>query len=88
MVHVKPASTGLIVSVRSCPYRHIPASRRNESRAPSPIIMTSGFEVISLVRATVLSGGMEIYAQASACIPLWSCSNCLFRERDGCPSKD
>jgi hypothetical protein len=35
-VHARPASTGVSSSVRSLPYRHRPASRRSESRAPRP----------------------------------------------------
>ena len=42
MVQVSAASMGVMVSSRSLPYRHSPASSRSESRAPSPEGFTSG----------------------------------------------
>jgi hypothetical protein len=42
IVHTRFPSTGLIDSSKSFPYRHNPASKRNESRAPSPAGLISG----------------------------------------------
>ena len=36
IVHVKPASIGVVSSSISLPYKHKPASSRKESRAPKP----------------------------------------------------
>ncbi|KAI2803166.1 hypothetical protein BLOT_007289 [Blomia tropicalis] len=41
MVHARPASIGVVVSSISLPYKHKPASNRNESRAPSPANFTT-----------------------------------------------
>mmetsp|Transcript_61436 Transcript_61436/g.139075 ORF Transcript_61436/g.139075 Transcript_61436/m.139075 type:complete len:226 (-) Transcript_61436:448-1125(-) len=40
MVHVKLPSIGVVVSSKSLPYRHNPASSRRESRAPRPAGLT------------------------------------------------
>ena len=60
MTHVRPASTGEMVSSKSLPYRHMPASSRRLSLAPSPMSWTSGNDAIFWVTATASFGGMEI----------------------------
>ena len=55
----RPASTGVMSSLRSCPYRHMPASRRRLSRAPRPVSWT-GARKRSFVNSSVWFGGMEI----------------------------
>src|ERR1700761_125895 len=56
MTQVRPASTGLVSSSRSLPYRHIPASRRRLSRAPRPVSWTGDFPSSSAT-STVWDGG-------------------------------
>lgn len=60
IVHVNPASIGVVVSSRSCPYRHRPASRRKLSRGPSPAISTAGSRSKASVMATTSEVGIEI----------------------------
>jgi hypothetical protein len=59
MTQVNPASTGVVSSSRSLPYRHIPASRRRLSRAPRPVSCTGGLDN-SLAISIVCDGGIEI----------------------------
>ena len=59
MTHVNPASTGVVSSSRSCPYKHMPASRRKLSRAPRPVSCTGSLES-SCATSTVCDGGIEI----------------------------
>jgi fatty acid/phospholipid biosynthesis enzyme len=40
IIHASEAATGVLVASMSCPYRHMPPSRRSESRAPRPIGFT------------------------------------------------
>jgi hypothetical protein len=55
----RPASMGVVLSSRSFPYRHIPASSRSESRAPRPASWTGGRRSTDARKAT-WAGGTEI----------------------------
>ena len=55
----RPASTGVVSSSRSFPYRHMPASRRRLSLAPRPVSCTGCLDS-SLATSTVCDGGIEI----------------------------
>jgi len=60
ITQLRPASTGLTLSSRSWPYRHMPASRRKLSRAPRPMAIVAGLAMICSVTETASLGGMEI----------------------------
>lgn len=57
--HVRPASTGDVLSSISFPCRHRPASKRRLSRAPRPASWT-GDLARRRVTSTVCGGGMDI----------------------------
>lgn len=59
-VQVSPASTGVMSSFRSLPYRHSPASRRSASRAPRPHSRTVVSPSSVSASATARSPGTEI----------------------------
>lgn len=63
MTQLRPASTGLMLSSRSWPYRHMPASRRKLSRAPRPIAIVAGLAMICSVTDTASLGGIETWHQ-------------------------
>lgn len=60
MTHDRPASTGEMDSSRSCPYKHMPASSRSESRGPRPVRRTGSVAARRAVMSTVDAGGIEI----------------------------
>mmetsp|Transcript_11808 Transcript_11808/g.49484 ORF Transcript_11808/g.49484 Transcript_11808/m.49484 type:complete len:212 (+) Transcript_11808:318-953(+) len=70
MVQVRPASSGEMVSFRSLPYRHRPASRRSESRAPRPQSRASEFSRSFFVRDTVSFFKSEISNPSSPVYPV------------------
>ena len=59
------ASSGSVLVSMSWPYRHSPASRRRELRAPSPIGLTSGCASKARASASALSTGTEISKPSS-----------------------
>ena len=62
IVHVSDASTGVVVSSMSLPYRQSPASRRSVSLAPRPISITLALDdpVRALANSSALSALTEI----------------------------
>ena len=56
MAQFRPASTGVVVVSMSLPYRHRPASRRSELRAPRPTGLTSGCASRARARASACVG--------------------------------
>ena len=69
MAQDSPASTGVVVSSMSLPYRHNPASRRRESRAPNPAGLTSGSSRSRRARRSASSAGTEISNPSSPVYP-------------------
>ena len=61
-VHISPASTGVVSSSISLPYRQSPASNLNESRAPKPASRTCPWSELSKCSVTFLvsPSGMDI----------------------------
>ena len=59
----KPASMGVVVSSRSEPYKHMPASNLKLSRAPKPVSCTLSGLLSSCATSKVWSGGMEIWEE-------------------------
>ena len=59
IAHFKFASTGLIFSFRSCPYKQRPASNLSVSLAPKPIGFTS-FEIKKLISFSTFLFEIEI----------------------------
>ncbi len=57
MAQFSAASTGVVVVSMSLPYRHSPASRRSELRAPRPTGLTSGCASRARAKASALVGG-------------------------------
>mmetsp|Transcript_4017 Transcript_4017/g.13992 ORF Transcript_4017/g.13992 Transcript_4017/m.13992 type:complete len:222 (-) Transcript_4017:471-1136(-) len=70
IVHVNPASIGPMLSFRSLPYRHKPASRRSESRAPRPQSRAAGFSSSFFASATVSVFKSEISNPSSPVYPV------------------
>ena len=60
MHHVRPASTGVVFSSMSLPYKHNPASSLRVSRAPKPASLTLSLCSNRSVSSTALSEGREI----------------------------
>ena len=55
----------------SCPYRHMPASRRRESRAARPAQRAAGFESRALAMDCASGADVVIFLQRSSVICSW-----------------
>ena len=60
-VQSSAASTGVVSSSISFPYKHNPASNRKVSRAPKPASLTSSTPSKESATCKIFSDGMEIY---------------------------
>ena len=65
MAQFSAASGGVVVVSMSLPYRHRPASRRSELRAPRPMGLTSGWASSVRARASACVAGTEISKPSS-----------------------
>mmetsp|Transcript_11232 Transcript_11232/g.31746 ORF Transcript_11232/g.31746 Transcript_11232/m.31746 type:complete len:219 (+) Transcript_11232:199-855(+) len=70
MVHVKPASGGVVSSLKSLPYKHKPASNRKESLAPKPHKRTFSSATKSSTNFNVPGTGTEISKPSSPVYPV------------------
>jgi hypothetical protein len=69
MVQARAPSIGVMSSLRSLPYRHRPASRRSESRGPSPASLTSLFCSMASASATAWLCGTDTSKPSSPVYP-------------------